>query len=190
MTANQQGVKRFKNVSTQPNIGNKKCVQQSHVTKQGVGIKTCKNTNKQISVTGLHPTVKCSNKFAILSVDINVLKDHVNAQETEVLTVTDPSQTKGESSGKITQKLNIPHLSAQSSNKYDLELRSKPKHTYIINSAKIMIHSRPGIVKIPTSMVLFPWRTFAARIMTIKNCNDSDLIAIHNRLKQQENSTS
>ena len=63
MNINQRGSKRSRKVSTQPFVINRKYARQNHVINQGVNIETSTSINKQGSVTDLHPTVQCSNRF-------------------------------------------------------------------------------------------------------------------------------
>ena len=136
MNINQQGSKRSRKVSTQLLVINKKCARHNHVINQGVNIETSTSINKQGSVMDVHPTVQCLNRFAVLSVHNNVCSEPVNVQDREISTVTDSSRSKGESSHKPTHETEVPRLSTQSGDKYDLELRFKPKHRNAINAAK------------------------------------------------------
>ena len=183
MSASHPGVKSFKNVSTQPHMVQNKCVQQTHVTHQGVGIKNCENSNKQNSVTGSQPSVKCLNKFAVLSVDDNVSEDYVNEQETAVITEMNPCKYKGESNSKSTCKQNVPQLSTQSDDKYDLELRFKPKHRNAINSAKNNDTFKAWECQNTGKYGFIPLGDLCCPNKDIKICIDSDLIAIHNQVK-------
>ena len=111
MNINHQGVKQCEKSYSPRNISSIKCVKQNHVENQGVNIKNSAKINKPSDVMDVHPSVKCLNRFAVLSNHNNVCRDAVKANDKKILNVTNCSRTAGESYDKPACKADVPRLS-------------------------------------------------------------------------------
>ena len=181
---NHQGVKKCEQSYSPPNISSIKCVKQNHVENQGVNIKNSAKINKPSDVMDVHPSVKCLNRFAVLLNHNNVCRDAVQANDKQILNVTNCSRTAGESYDKPACKADVPRLSTVSGDKYDLELRFKLKHRPVINAAKNNDTFRAWDNQNTGKYGFIPLGEFQCPEKDSKKCTDGDLITIHNYVKE------
>ena len=122
-------------------------------------IDTNQCVNSQTSTLHVNTNVECANRFAILARMEEV--DESLQGKTNFLNCTDvdPDAFQGESPVKNTPVVTDPQVSNHPVNKYNLELRFKPKHRNAVNLAKTTLLSSVGMTKQLQNMVLFPWGT-------------------------------
>ena len=101
-----------------------------------------------------------------------------------MLNVIECSHTTGEFNDKPACKADVPRLSTLLGDKYDLELKFKLKHRAVINSAKNNDTFKAWDGQNTSKYGFIPLGELSCPDKDIKNCTDSDLITIHNQVKE------
>ena len=153
------------------------------MTNQGVNSKNYTKIDKQDCVMDVYPSVKCSNKSAVLSDDNNLCRDTVNVQDSQMVNITECSRTAGDFDSKLACIADVPRLSTLSADKYDLELRFKLKHRKVISSPKNNDTFKTWDDQNTGKYGFIPLGELQCPDKDVKNCIDSDLITIHNHVK-------